>query len=73
MGDPAPVAPRYMGNVMYVPSNNKVQQWPLHNYATTVPFTYMDQTQGNYQLAIPNWTDTTDGKEAGVDNSQLLK
>ncbi len=71
MGDPAPVDPRYLGNVMYVPSNNKVQTWPLHNYATTVPFTYVNTAQRNYQLATPDWTDTSDGTEAGVDNSQL--
>jgi hypothetical protein len=71
MGDPAPVDPRYLGNVMYVPSNNKVQQWPLHNYATTIPFTYVNPAQGDYQLVTPAWTDTSDGKEAGIDNSQL--
>jgi hypothetical protein len=57
--------------VMYVPSNNKTQQWPLHNYATTIPFTYVNPTQGDYQLVTPAWTDTSDGKEAGIDNSQL--
>ncbi len=71
MGDPAPVDPRYLGNVMYVPSNNKVQTWPLHNYATTVPFVYVSPSTGDYQLATPDWTDTSDGTEAGVDNSQL--
>jgi hypothetical protein len=71
MGDPAPVDSRYMGNVMYVPGDNKTQEWPLHNYATTVPFTYANQSQGNYQLATPYWLDTSDGTEAGVDPSKL--
>jgi hypothetical protein len=73
MGDPAPVDPRYLGNVMFVPSDNTIQQWPLHNYATTVPFTYVNTSQKNYQLATPNWTDTSDGKEAGVDSTHLPK
>lgn len=73
MGDPAPVDPRYLGNVMYVPSNNHVQQWPLHNFATTIPFTYVDPSNGNYQLLIPLWLDTSDGAEAGIDNSKLPK
>ena len=66
MGDPAPLAPRYLGNVMYVPGNNHVQTWPLHNDATTIPFVYQDASQGNYQLAVPDWTQTSDGKPAGV-------
>ncbi len=71
MSDPAPVGSRFLGNVMYVQSTDKVQPWPVHNYATSVPFTYIDQSQGNYQLATPDWMDTSDGKEAGVDYSQL--
>jgi hypothetical protein len=69
MGDPAPVDPRYLGNVMYVPSDNQVQQWPLHNFATTVPFNYV--SQHDHQLVTPNWMDTSDGTEAGVDDSKL--
>jgi len=65
MGDPAPLAPRYLGNVMYVPAN-QVEAWPIHNDATTVPFVYVNASQGDYQLAIPDWTQTSDGKPAGV-------
>jgi hypothetical protein len=71
MSDPAPLDPRYLGNVMYVPSDNSIQQWPAHNFATPIPFVYVDQYQGNYQLLIPYWLDTSDGKEAGIDNSLL--
>ncbi len=67
MGDPGPVGPRFKGNVMYVPVGTKVQAWPLHNYATTIPFSFVDPAHGNYQLTSPYWTDTSDGKLAGVD------
>lgn len=68
MSDPAPVAPRFLGNVMYVPSGNNVQQWPAHNYATTVPFVYTNPNLQNYQLLTPDWMDTSDGQEAGINN-----
>ena len=66
MGDPAPLAPRYLGNVMYVPDANPVETWPVHNDATTIPFVYVNASQGDYQLATPDWTQTSDGKPAGV-------
>jgi len=66
MGDPAPLAPRYYGNVMFVPSGDSMYSWPANNYATMVPFTYVSVGVGNFQLATPNWTDTTDGKVSGV-------
>jgi hypothetical protein len=71
MGDPAPLAPRFYGNVMYVPSSQKLGAWPLHNYATMVPFTYDAPTIGNYQLLTPYWTDTTDGQVSGISWSIL--
>jgi hypothetical protein len=73
MGDPAPLTPRFLGNVMYVPADSKASTWPLHNYATTVPFAYTNRNLGDYQLVAPNWMDTSDGKEAGADNSALPK
>ena len=70
MGDPtaAPndLTKRFYGNVMYVPPGSKLAAWQPHNYATTVPFTYVSARSGNYQLATPYWTDTSDGKLAGV-------
>ncbi len=66
MGDPSPVAPRYLGNVMFVPSGDRVQSWPAENDATTVPFVYVDPGSGNYQLLSPNWTQTSDGQESGI-------
>ncbi len=68
---PYDVTHRYYGNVMYVPTGDSVQTWPAHNYASTVPFTYIGASSGNYQLKTPNWTDTSDGKIAGVQNPLL--
>ena len=62
---------RFYGDVMYVPSSNKVYTFPAHNYATTVPFTYVNPPIGDYQLLTPHWTDTSDGQLAGVNFSQL--
>jgi hypothetical protein len=71
MSDPAPLNPRYYGNVMFVPSNDRLAGWPAANLATTTPFTYVDPGSGDYQLLTPNWTQTTDGKIAGIDWSQI--
>ena len=75
MGDPS-ISPydltqRYHGNVMYVPTGNKVQVFPPHNYATTVPFTFVNPAAVDYQLLTPYWTDTTDGTLAGIDFAAL--
>jgi hypothetical protein len=57
---------------MFVPGGDSVQTWPgTSNDATTTPFTYVDPGIGNYQLLIPNWTDTTDGKISGIDWDEL--
>ncbi len=71
MGDPAPVANRYRGNVMFVPGDDRTQSWPEHNYASTVPFSYVNRGAGNYQLATPYWMDTSDGTLAGIDYAAL--
>ncbi len=71
MSDPAPLAPRYLGNVMYVPSGDQVQTWPAENLATTTPFTYVGTGNGDYQLLNPDWTETTDGKISGIDYNLL--
>jgi hypothetical protein len=67
MGDPSPLAPRYLGNVMFVPSGDPIATWPVHNYATTVPFTYVNPGGGDDQLLTPYWTDTSDGQLSGID------
>jgi hypothetical protein len=56
---------------MYVPPGNSLTSWPVHNYATTVAFTYVNPSTANYQLVTPYWTDTSDGQLSGV-NAALL-
>jgi hypothetical protein len=73
MGDPAPIDPRFVGNVMYVPSGDKVQTWPLHDYASPVPMVFANAAAGDYTLVSPNWADTSDGVLAGVDMSKLSR
>jgi hypothetical protein len=63
---------RYYGNVMYVPRADKVQVFPPHNYATTVPFAFVNPAAGNFQLLTPYWTDTSDGKLAGTHLSPVV-
>ncbi len=72
MSDPSPLNPRFYGNVMWVPSGDYVASWPgSSNDATTNPFTYVDPGSGNFQLLIPDWTNTTDGNVSGISYSQL--
>ena len=71
MSDPAPLANRYWGNVMFVPSGDRTAAWPAHNHATTLPLTYVNPGNGDYQLLTPDWTDTTDRAISGIDWSKL--
>jgi len=71
LGDPAPVDPRLMGNVFYAPTRDTVYSIPPHNLTSTLPFTYVNPSAGNYQLSSPYWTDTSDGKISGVNSSTL--
>jgi hypothetical protein len=66
MGNPSPLDPRYLGNLMYVPGDDTVQQFPA-NDSTKAPFIF----NSDYQLLVPNWTDTSDGKVAGIDGASL--
>jgi hypothetical protein len=68
---PYDINARFHGNVMYVPVGQKVQTFPPHNYAATIPFTYINPSSGNYQLLTPYWTDTSDGSIAGVQSISL--
>ena len=68
---PYDLTQRFYGNVMYVPAGNKVYTYPAHNYASTVVFTYVNPSIGDYQLLTPNWTDTSDGQISGVNFAQL--
>ncbi|MGA9567059.1 MAG: hypothetical protein WBS19_16170 [Candidatus Korobacteraceae bacterium] len=62
---------RFVGNVMYVPTGDRVQQFPTHNYASTIPFTYASVPSFDYQLVTPYWTDTSDGQLSGINFSKL--
>ena len=64
---PYDLTQRFYGNVMYVPSGDTVRTFPPHNYATTVPLTYVNPAAFNYQLLTPYWTDTRNGMLAGID------
>ena len=68
---PYDLSQRFYGNVMYAPPGERVQTWPVHNYATPVPFTYVNPATGDFQLLTPNWTDTSDGSISGVHSSSL--
>jgi hypothetical protein len=69
---PSPDSLRFAGNAMFAPLGDRVVTWPPHNYATTVSFIFSDVSRGNYQLVTPAWTDTSDGKIAGVDMSAII-
>jgi len=68
---PNDLARRFYGNVMYVASGNQVQSFPPHNMSTGKALRYVDPDKGNYNLLQPKWTETSDGKPAGVDSSTL--
>lgn len=68
---PHDLTKRYYGNVMFVQSADKVQPFPPHNYSTPLAFTWVNPTGADYQLLSPDWTDTSDGNIAGVNNSLL--
>jgi hypothetical protein len=66
------LAQRFYGNVMSAPNGDKVQSWPgSSNYVTTTPFTYANQTNGDYELIVPDWITSTDGNVSGIDWSAL--
>jgi hypothetical protein len=70
MGDPSPFDGRFVGNVMYIPDTYAMQPFPPKNSLQTT-ITYADPSAANYELVSPQWTQTTDGKRAGVDMSSL--
>ena len=71
MGDPAPLEKRFTGNVVPVSSESGGAALPGGNLLTDGPLRFADPSHGNYQLVAPKWTQTTDGKPAGVDAKAL--
>ena len=62
---------RFSGNVMFVVEGDRQQNFPPRNLATTKSPRWADPAKGNFELAEPAWTQTTDGKPAGILFSQL--
>ena len=62
---------RFFGNVMYVPTGDGVQPFPPHNLSTTKAFVFVDPAKGNFELLLPKWNETSDGKRVGIDFSTL--
>jgi hypothetical protein len=70
MGNPPPLDKRFFGNVMSIPYDYVPQTFPPKNSLQT-KVTFANATAGNWQLASPKWTQTTDGALAGVDMTAL--
>ena len=64
-------AKRFYGNVMYIPSSDRVQIFPPHNLASPKAFKWRDATKGDYELTEPKWKDSSDGRPPGIDFSTL--
>jgi len=77
MGDPSTppndLTQRFRGNVMFVPAGSNVQNFPRHNLSTVKAIRFVDPANGNFQLLQPIWTETSDGKLAGIDSATLPK
>jgi hypothetical protein len=67
----SPLDKRFYGNIMFVAGGDRAQTFPPHNLSTTKDLRWVDPSKGNYDLAEPKWTQTTDGKPAGVDSTML--
>jgi hypothetical protein len=62
---------RFYGNVMFLDGDDKPEKFPPHNLVSSKTPHWVDASKGNYELAEPKWTETTDGKLVGVDSSAL--
>ena len=72
MGDPPPVAPRFRGNFMFVPSGDRAQAWPATNDTTSSRFSFVDTAKNNYQLVPRKRTKDNAAPLPGVDMARLL-
>ena len=72
MGDPPPVAPRFRGNFMFVPSGDRAQAWPATNDTTSSRFSFVDTAKNNYQLVPRKRTKDIAAPLPGVDMARLL-
>ena len=71
MGDPSPWAPRFLGNIMYVPAGDQVQSFPPGNKSTSEVLRYVDPQSGNYELLKPSWRAVPDGVGPGINASSF--
>lgn len=75
MGNPSTVPndfnARFYGNVIWAQPGETVPSYPVTDLTQAAPFTYVNPSAMDYQLLTPVWTNTTDGKQAGIDNNYL--
>jgi hypothetical protein len=71
MGDPPPIERRFSGNVILSSKGERLASFPGRNMVTAGPLHYADPKADKYQLILPKWIKTTDGKPAGVDDRKL--
>ncbi len=73
MPDPAKpdITERFRGNVLYALAGDAPNKFPAFNTVVTTAPTWVNAAAGNYQLATPPWTQTSDGKLAGIDYAAL--
>ena len=62
---------RFYGNVIWAQPGEAVPPYPVSDLTQAAPFTYVNPSAMDYQLLTPVWTNTTDGKQAGIDNNYL--
>jgi hypothetical protein len=72
MGDFFPLAPRFRGNLMFVPTGDRAQAWPATNDTMSAPFSFLDAAKNNYQLVPRKRTKDNDVPLPGVDMARLL-
>ncbi len=70
MGDPPPVEKRFAGNIIFMPSDGQPASFPGSNRITS-GMRFANPAGGDYDLVLPKWTKTTDGKQPGVDAKAL--
>ena len=68
---PYDLTQRFFGNVMHVPAGDREQPFPPHNLSTTKAFVHVDPAEGNFELQLPKWNETSAGKRAGIDFAKL--
>ena len=71
MGNPPPLNSRFLGNVMFLPSDAKEGNYPPTNVVAKTPIKYTDSPEDKFAVTAPAETKTSDGKPAGADMSQL--